>query len=360
MTTEQPQNYLPAKAGLSQGTVVEGAVRVGPLFGIPHLLQKKGLNAARVMAEVGVDPSLFDDPNNTIPFATMGQLFRACAEQAGCAHFGLLTGQMAGADTLGAVGLLAQHAPDVGAALRDIILYLHLHDRGAVPTLAVADNLAILGYAIYQRGVVATDQIYDGAIAIGFNIMRELCGPTWLPTEVLFSHAKPLDTEPFRQFFRARLRFDAEATALHFPASWLRQPLRGANPQLRRILEAEIERLEARAGSDLPGQLRRVLRNLLVSGRGSMDQVAQLFAIHRRTLNRRLTAQRISFKQLVDEVRFEIAHQLLRDTNMLLVEIASILDYADAASFTRAFRRWSGTTPGAWREALRSNARLTD
>jgi AraC-like DNA-binding protein len=79
--------------------------------------------------------------------------------------------------------------------------------------------------------------------------------------------------------------------------------------------------------------------------------VADLFAIHRRTLNRRLRAQGTTFKALVDETRYEVARQLLRDTRIPVAQVAAALDYSDPASFDRAFRRWSGTTPSAWREA---------
>ena len=71
--------------------------------------------------------------------------------------------------------------------------------------------------------------------------------------------------------------------------------------------------------------------------------------MHRRTLNRRLKAQNYTFHELVNEVRYEIARQLLEDTRMPMSQIAVTLDYSDASAFTRAFRRWSGTTPAAWR-----------
>ena len=80
------------------------------------------------------------------------------------------------------------------------------------------------------------------------------------------------------------------------------------------------------------------------------DQVAKLFSIHSRTLSRRLNACGTSFQELLDEGRFEIARQLLEDTRMELHRIAESLEYADASAFTRAFRRWSGITPGQWRK----------
>jgi AraC-like DNA-binding protein len=71
--------------------------------------------------------------------------------------------------------------------------------------------------------------------------------------------------------------------------------------------------------------------------------------MHARTLNRRLNSFGLGFRELADEGRFEIARQMLGDSAMEVAQIATMLDYADASAFTRAFRRWSGTTPARWR-----------
>jgi AraC-like DNA-binding protein len=71
--------------------------------------------------------------------------------------------------------------------------------------------------------------------------------------------------------------------------------------------------------------------------------------MHTRALNRRLRDFGTNFQALVDEVRFEIARQMLENSAMEVSHVAATLDYADASAFTRAFRRWSGATPGVWR-----------
>ena len=342
-----------SRSGLA--LVMDGTLRIGPLISIPRLLREMAVDPANVMREAGIDPALFEDPENTISFAAMGRLFSLCVARSGCPHFGLLVGRQGGISSLGIVGLLSQHLPDVRTALRNIILHLHLHDRGAVPTLEVQNETAMLGYAIYQKNVASTDQIYDGAMAIAFNLMKTLCGPRWLPSEVLLCHAEPADREPYRALFKVPPRFDAERTALVFPATWLDQPMHGVNPQLRRILEAEVETLKILSDGDFVSQLRRILQSLIVAGCPSVDQTALLLAMHRRTLNRRLNALGITFKQLLDETRFEIAQQLLRDTRMPVVDIAVTLNYTGASAFTRAFHRWSGTSPAAWRAAFQRN-----
>lgn len=335
----------------------QATVRVGGALAIPAVLKSLGADPAEVLAEAGFNLKLFGDPDNLISYAGRGRLISHCVARTGCEHFGLLVGQQGGLSSLGLVGFLVQQSPNVGSALDSLVRYLHLHVGGAVTTLKVYGDVAVFGYDIYQPQVEATDQIGDGAVAIMFNIMCTLCGPDWKPIEVLFAHRKPKDVEPFRRFFRAPLRFDAEQNALQFSADWLEHPVSAADPELRRLLQKQIDTLEARYGENFPGQVQSALRTALLTGHAKADQIAALFSVHPRTLNRRLNAFGTSFKELVNVGRFEIARQMLENSAMEVSHIAALLDYADASAFTRAFRRWSGTTPTLWR-AKRNAASL--
>lgn len=342
--------------------VEEGSLRLGPLLGLPAVIADFGLDPEELFAEADIDIGLFSDPENTIPFRDLGRLLAHGLERSGCPHLGLLVGQRSGLDALGVVGQLAAQCPNVGTAIENIILYLHLHDRGAIPSLWVSGDRAVLAYTIYRPDVPGIEQIYDGALAITLNAMKGMVGPSFDASEVRLCRPRPADIEPYWRHFRCRLTFGAEHSALIFPASTLERPLGGANPLVRRKIVEELEALEAQGSWDLAAQLRRVLRKLLIAaatpGATSLERIADLFAIHRRTLNRRLKAQGTSFRELIDDSRYDIARQLLRDTRIPVLEIASALDYADAAAFTRAFRRWSGTTPAAWRSAHGSHEQI--
>lgn len=158
------------------------------------------------------------------------------------------------------------------------MLRLHQHDRGAAPTLSVDGSHAVLAYWIYQPGVEGSDQICDLASAVNFKLMRDLCGPAWAPDEVLFAHRQPDDLTPFRRFFRAPLRFDADQTALAFASTWLSQPGAGADAHLRTILEAHLASIENLDGVPIVERLRRVPRARIMTGRG--DEVTRQ-ACHR-------------------------------------------------------------------------------
>ncbi len=314
-----------------------------------------------MLAEAGFDQALFNDPGNQISYRARGRLLEHCARATGCPHFGLLVGERAGLDSLGLVGLLVKYSPDVGTALSHLVRYFHLHARGAVATLAVEGGYAVLAYQVYQPGVPGNDQTGDGAVAAILNIMRALCGPDFKPTEAWFARRRPDDVEPYRKFFQVLLRFEADQNALVFSSSWLKRILPNTDTELRRLLQEQIGALEQQHGPDFPEQVRSVLRAALATGHAQADHLAALFSIHVRTLHRRLTEHGTSYQQLLDEARFEVARQMLLNSDKDVAEIAGLLDYADARSFIRAFRRWSGTTPARWRndEAAtgRGNAR---
>jgi AraC-like DNA-binding protein len=263
-------------------------------------------------------------------------------------------GQLAHVSSLGILGELMWRSPSVQAALHSLILHMHLQTRGGVPTYSVEGVNVTLGYAIYQRDMPGAAQVYDLVMAYGVNIMQALCGPRWLPGEVSFSHANPRDVRPYRQFFRSALRFDADRTGIVFSKTWLDHAPPGSDAELHRALQDKIAAQELLSPDDKAERIRRALRTMALSGRASETLISKLLSTPARTLRRLLAAQGTNFRELLEEVRYEIARQLLADTDMTTAEIAEALDYADASAFTRAFRRWTDSPPAAWRAKMRS------
>jgi AraC-like DNA-binding protein len=332
----------------------QGIVRVAALLGVAPLLREGGVDPAEVLTSLGLAPDTLNDADNRIHYRMGGQLLQHCAEITGCAHFGLLVGQQATIASLGMLGELMRRSPTVHSALRGLLLHLHLQTRGGVATHRVEGENATFGYAIYQRDMPGAAHAYDLVMAFEFNILRALCGAQWLPREVSFSHAKPGDLGPYRQFFRAPLRFNADRTEIVFSKTWLDHALPGHDAEAYRRLQRELATQLLLAPDDWAEQVRRALRTMIPSGRGSEAAISELLSIPTRTLRRLLGVQGTSFRALLEDVRYEIARQLLTDSDMCTAEIAEALDYADASAFTRAFRRWTASPPAAWRAMNRS------
>ena len=336
------------------GLVTEGAVRLAPLLGLPRLIADHGLDPAAVIREVGCDPALFSNPENTIDFAAIGRLLAHTAAVTGQPYPGLALGRRQGVGVLGVLGEALRFAPDLGTALRALMLHFHLHDRGAVPSLWESNGNAMFGYTLYCPATTGTVHIYDTAMVIARNVLSELAGKDWKITEVHLFRDPPEQVQPFRRSFRAPLRFGAEHSAIVFPSTDLTRPLPRADAAAYAQAVGELEALEGSSDVNLlKSRVRRLLHRMLITGSGpagiDLKQVSALFAAHPRTLNRRLRAEGTTFNMLLADARYEVARQLLRDTRLQVAEIAFVLGYAESASFNHAFRRWSGVTATAWR-----------
>jgi AraC-like DNA-binding protein len=326
------------------------ALRIGTALGLPGLLKELGHDPVRVISEAGLDPRMFDNPDNRLPLSARGRLLARCAEVTGRPHFGLLVGEQVSLGSLGLIGLLVRHSHDVGTGLRRLARHFHLHADGVEVGLAVEQDRALVSYSIHEPDVPGVDQAGDGAVAAILNIMRELCGPDFKATEAWFGHPRPANVEPFRSFFQVHLRFDAEIYGLVFSSSWLPRPLPATEPELMKLLQERVEEFEQHHGSDFPEQVQSVMRTALAFDQVTADRLAAMFGMHVRTYHRRLRAHGTSQQELLDRTRFAVACQLLESPTRVLPEISELLGYAEPRSFIRAFRRWSGLTPARWRK----------
>ena len=159
-------------------------VRIGPICAVPDVLRSLGQDPEVVLGEIGIDPRLFDDPDNLISYAARARILGHCAAKTGCRHFGLLIGERGGLQGFGVVGLLARYSTDVATALQRLVRFLHLHTRGSGVALSVAGELATLRYDIRQPNVEAVEQLGEAAVATMFNVLRSLCGSDWRPIEI--------------------------------------------------------------------------------------------------------------------------------------------------------------------------------
>ena len=277
----------------------------------------------------------------------------AARQHTGLDHFGLLLGEAWGLQDLGLLGQLVRHAATVGDALRYGCVYHHLNSQGGVVFLRRHGAVAELGYAIYHRGGVGTRQIYDGVLATLVNFMRELCGPAWVPERSApgpraAGRCQPL---PAPVPLPGALQRRAEHAALP------QRLARSAGAWCRCGVAAQPGGAGERHGPARPDrEARRSLRVQLLNRVASGDAVAEMLAMHRRTLNRRLEALGTTFRAVLDDVRFEAACQLLALTELPLDDIADALGYAGVSPFTRAFRRRAGAAPGQWRREANDRA----
>ncbi len=352
------KQHPPSPASAGQPPSWRCELRAGPLMPVPSLLRAAGFDPQPVLARCGLAPTAFDDADTRIDFDRATQLLEECARLTGRSDFGLLIGERFDFGTLGVVAQLMQNAPNVGAALADLRHYFHLQDRGAVSYLRdLSHGSVALGYALVRHDTPGAGVAIDTALAIGWRMLRALCGPRWRPTLVAFAHRAPTRQAAYRQHFGAPLQFDAAHSELQFDAAWLAAPIAGANAARLAAVRRAAERLDHRRERSFAERSHATAQTLVLGGRVSAALIAAALAMHERTLRRRLHAEGTSLKAIIGRARFEMACLLLRQTHLPLRDIAAALHYADATAFSRAFRQWAGLRPAVWRAAHKPSAR---
>jgi AraC-like DNA-binding protein len=350
----RPGRREPPPAAAGPRPLSSGWARVGWLRGLPQVLRDFDCDAERVIAESGIEASVFEDDQAALSFRAGGELFERCVQATGCPHFALLVGSRFDPAVLGDTASLMARSPNVGAALRTLILRFHLLDEGAVPMLLPATGgRAILAHSIYARDVPALDQFADLSMAIAVKLLKGLCGHAFQPLRVSLPHRPPADPAAYQRVLGPNVTYNGELAAVVFASSWLHQPVVGGHAAPRGWPDVGVAAQSPMPAQPLAHLVRRALRPMVFTGTAAEAATARMFSLHPRALRRQLRAEGETFLGLLNETRLAVAQQLLRDTDLRIAEIAAAMHYSDATALTRAFRAQAGTSPTAWRQRER-------
>ncbi|MFG1360574.1 AraC family transcriptional regulator [Xanthobacter pseudotagetidis] len=323
--------------------------RVGPLAHLPELLRELAVPLDDVFAGSGIAPQDLV-PEARLPMPALIGLLEGAARCSGRADIGLRLGARLDHRELGIVGEMMSRAPTLGDALRDYVGLQIGYSRSATVYLQRHADTYTLGYGIYD-GPSRGRQIYDLVLAIGCNLVRNLTGGKARPAQVLQCCRPPPDTAAHFGVLRAPALFDQEQTCIILSAADMALPLPGADPAERTRLR-DMARAFARGEfDDLSARVRHALRPRLMTGGAGRDQVARELGVSTRTLARQLATRGTSFEEIKDQVRANVARELLALTTLPVGRVAEALDYTTHSAFNHAFQRWTGMTPSRWRAA---------
>lgn len=237
-------------------------------------------------------------------------------------------------------------------AMQQLIRYNRLVYDGSVLSVAVRDQYIELSWG---REAGCPGQLVDEtAIALLYKLINQLLAPHHLPlTSVSFINPKPDDIWPYQQFFACPVLFYQTRTTVCFEQKWLSLPLTQPDHALQKILDQQASALLAAIPpkDDFERRLQAALVEAVHSGQVRIEPVAARIGLSVRALQRRLTQVGSRYQDRLDQVRYTLAQQYLKDPHLALAEIALLLGYSEQSAFQRAFKHWSQQTPKGWRQA---------
>lgn len=323
-------------------------VRASALQGIRQTVEELGGDTDVLLHRTGL-AAPEQDPDSWVSYRSFLLLIEEAARVTNCPHFGLRLSQQQDIGILGAVGFVIQQAPDLRTALRELIIHFAHHNQGATISLKVDKEIAQWCFTCKLEGYAPIRQQSDLVAGIGVDLIRLLWNPAWSPNAVYFPHAPPQDIRPYKARFDCPLFFNWDSMTMSFDAAILDTPIREANPQLHRVLDQHLRDLQLNFSDDYCGQIRHLIRQALNTGDCSIERVADFLAVNKRTLQRQLKSHNTSYKELLEEVRFDVARRYLRESSGSLTALADMLCYSELSVFSNAFRQHFGVSPREWR-----------
>lgn len=212
----------------------------------------------------------------------------------------------------------------------------------------------ILHHAIDER---VYRFIVEFQISVHISLQRDVMGPSFVPREIALTYPRAKDFWLAEEAVGCPVRYEQAANQMIFDTKWLDDPPKLGNrttyAAIEKLCDEMLSDLTLRAGA--AGKIRIILLRDMATRR-SFAEIAKLLGVTTRTLRRQLHHQGMSFRQLAEELRTQIAIKYLRETIMTNEDIAHALGFSDASNFRHAFRRSTGKAPSEFRRTMRTNS----
>ena len=317
-------------------------------------LDALGLDSAALCKQAGLDPQLMDDPNARYPLSATSRLWALAVQVSGDPAIGLRVSRFVSPTTFHALGYALVASGSLREVFERIVRY-HPVVSDALKLELSREGERYRFRLLQPPGSPAPAlEAIDAFAAIYVRTCRNRLGRDYAPLAVYLRRPEPVDPTPWHTVFRAPLFFGAEEDRLEFAARDFDSHLDDANPELAEHNETVLKRTLAQLQPlTWERKVRAAIEAQLPDGEPSAERIAQALHLSVRSLQRHLADEGCRFDALLNDCRQNLALQHLRDLQCSLAEVSHLLGFADTSSFNRAFKRWTGMTPGQFREGLR-------
>jgi AraC-like DNA-binding protein len=324
---------------------------------IARVLDQCGFNGNAVFLEEGINLYGGDDPNARFPVSAMSRVWHRAVELTGDEGFALTLAEAADPGAYNALGLSMLSSANLGEAIHRCCLF------SKVATDAGGHALVDRGKATVELVQVLSPQwsaevtVYsvEAFNATTFRMLSKISRERFRLREVHYRHNRESERERYEAFYGAPLVFDSDEYRLVFDRGMLELSCDDANPALAESIDRWMQAyLGAFQQDTLAQAVRKLLTEKLPDGEFTQDNVARQLAMSPRSLQRGLHSEGISFKELLEQTRKELAMNYMTEPDLSLVEVCFLLGFTDQSNFTKAFKRWTGKTPGIYRQEVLS------
>lgn len=324
-------------------------------------LRQRDIELAPVLDCLGITETDLRDADCRVDNARLKAAMQLCETLCDDPNIGLHMGQTMQIHHLGLVGVLVMCCSVVSEVFDLHSRYESLVGNGLSTRYFELGDELCMEVTVPEGHPELLRHDYEFSLGGWLRLFTQLVGEPYSPTRVELPYPAPADRSELRALINAPISYQHATARIYFPANSRNLPLMGADPALKQALEIQArKRLQDLRGAQVEADpqlaaIRQRIAEQLAYGAPTLEQVADDMQVAVRTLQRQLDSRSSSFSQLLEQVRTDMARQAMRNPELSLVDVALMLGFAEQSSFARAFKRWFGMTPGAWRKQVRES-----
>ncbi|KQB54354.1 AraC family transcriptional regulator [Pseudomonas endophytica] len=311
---------------------------------------RRQLDTSTVLQQARIDPQLLTSPQARVSAAAFSRLWVALADLLDDEFFAIDSHPM----RRGSFRLMCQASIDCDSleqALRRILKFLRLLLDDIQGELILEADSAVI--VIHDNGIERRLFCYGTWLILVHGLLCWL-GNRRIPIkELSFRASRPLDDSDYRMRFCEDIQFDAAITMIRFDRTFLDLKVVQNKASLSTFLKESPASLlvKYRNEDSISAQIRMRLKDLNPEQWPELDKVAKVLGMSYSTLQRRLQADGVSYQRLKDNLRRDMAINLLCQPTMTVGEVAALTGFQESSAFHRAFKKWTGVSPGAYRRS---------
>jgi len=337
-------------AGRTGRTAVAAAesasVSSGDLRSLVMALERIGYPRLDLLSAAGLAPDALDDPDTRLPCQLYERIITRAMTIRPLRNLGTRVAEATPIGTYPLLDYLVLTCDSVGFGFSQLARYFRLVGTTKFEFIEEHDGVRVVfSTQLAQWGIEFT-------IALAIFHFREETSGAFRVTRVGFTF-QPDDVADLERAYGCPVEARAASNYILMPHEAWQLPLRRRDPQLRGVLEQHPSATAAdgSADTDVVSDVRRALATRVSGGDTRIDIVARDLAMAPRTLQRKLAEAGATYHSLVEAARKAAAARHLVDRQFSICEVAYLLGYSEPAAFHRAFKRWHGTTPQAFRRS---------
>lgn len=312
---------------------------------------RRGLDEADLRKRFAIPDEVVEDVDARVSAGLLVRLWNDLPVLLKDDDFGLHLGEHTAETSIPFASRMYESYPTVGAAIERLAAFQRLVNDVHPTLFERGPTQASISVRSKGTPILAPRHATEFLFTWMLLTTRRTTGVAFTPLRVRFEHGRPRDTREHTRVFNCPLEFDADRAEFVVAPSVLDLPQRTADPSLVEIFEAHARVLVGRLPdrTTFVARVKDAIVPHLANG-ASVEAVARTMRLSERSVQRYLQQEGTSFAEVLSDVRRARAESALRDTSTPIATVAASLGFSDQSAFHKAFARWTGTTPGAFRK----------